>query len=218
MHFPVLRSVLKPIFRALLALLALAHPAQLRAQASASATTAAPAALAPGDIVRITVWRRPEFTGDYIVAPDSSITHPLLREVKVAGVPFPVVEDRVRTFLTRFDANPAFVVSPLLRVFVGGEVRVPNVYNVPPGSSVTQLIAIAGGPTERGQLEQVTLTRQQQRETFDLTRADSPGATLEVRSGDQIVVDRRRNVFTEVVVPAASLIAAAAAIVNIFRH
>jgi polysaccharide export outer membrane protein len=186
--------------------------------AAQSAVPESPATLAPGDIVRIVVWRRPEFSGDYVVAPDSTITHPLLREVKVAGIPFTTVEERVRAFLTKFDANPAFVVSPLLRVFVGGEVRAPNVYNVPPGSTVAQLVALAGGPTERGDLEQVSLTRAQQRETFDLASARSAAATRAVRSGDAIVVARRRNIFTDVIVPAASLIAAAAAIANLFRH
>jgi hypothetical protein len=60
--------------------------------------------------------------------------------------------------------------------------------------------------------------RQQQRETFDLTEPQSAGATLEVRSGDQVVVERRRNFFTDVVVPAGSLVGAAAAIANIFLH
>ena len=217
--FPLKNFRLKPIMRALLALLLFALPAHLHAQEPvAPSVAAAPAELAPGDIIRITVWRRPEFSGDYIVAPDSSITHPLMRAVKVAGVPFATVEERVRTFLTKFDANPAFVVSPLLRVFVGGEVRVPNVYNVPPGTSVSQVIALAGGPTQAGQLEKVTLTRRQQRETFDITLATSPDATTEVRSGDQVVVERRRNIFTEVIVPSASLLAAAAALANLLRH
>lgn len=197
------------------ALFALTIPARLPAQA---ALLDSGATLAPGDVVRLVVWHRPEFTGDFVVAPDSSITHPLLREIKVVGVPLQTVEERVQSFLTKFDANPAFVVSPLLRVFVGGEVRVPNVYNAPPGSTVTQLIALAGGPTERGDLEKVSLTRHQQRETFDLTNPGSPGATLAIRSGDQILVDVRRNVFRELVVPSASLIAAAAAVFNIFRR
>lgn len=205
---------MKPISKALVALTFLALPAPLSAQSGGSD---APAALAPGDIVRITVWRRPEFTGDYVVAPDSSITHPLMREVKVVGIPFATVEERVRAFLTKFDANPAFVVSPLLRVFVGGEVRVPNIYNVPPGSTLTQVIALAGGPTDRGRLDRVTLTRAQRREMLDLTQADATAATRDVRSGDQVVVPRRRNVFLEVIVPAGSLIGATAAILNLFR-
>jgi polysaccharide export outer membrane protein len=210
-HLPEGKSLKR--IRVIAALVLTAIPAHLPAQASFADS---PATLAPGDIVRITVWRRPEFTGDFVVAPDSSITHPLLREIKVVGVPLPTVEERVRTFLTKFDANPAFVVSPLLRVFVGGEVRVPNVYNAPPGSTVAQLVALAGGPTERGDLGKVALNRRQGREIFDLTLPGAVGATTEVRSGDQIMVDRRRNIFTDVVVPSASLIGAAVAIINIF--
>ena len=213
---------MKPTSGAFFALLLLALPALSTSAAAQSGLSSSippsTAALAPGDIVRIAVWRRPEFSGDFVVAPDSSITHPLLREVKVAGVPFTTVEERVRTFLTKFDANPSFVVSPLLRVFVGGEVRVPNVYNVPPGSTVTQLIGLAGGPTERGQLEKVTVTRRQQRETFDLTEAQSTGAMLEVRSGDQITIERRRSVFTEIIVPSASMVGALAAIITVIRR
>ena len=198
-----------------MALVTLAFPFQISAQSVIAET---PAALAPGDIVRITVWRRPEFTGDFVVAPDSSITHPLMREVKVAGVAFKTVEDRLHVFLTKFDANPAFVVSPLLRVFVGGEVRQPNVYNVPPGSTVAQLVALAGGPTDRGQLENVMIVRQQLRENLDLTSPQSTGAALEVRSGDQVIVNRRRSLLADFIVPAGSNVGAAAALANLFLH
>jgi polysaccharide export outer membrane protein len=195
-----------------MALLALARPTGLGAQVSR--LDSLPATLAPGDIVRIVVWRRPELSGDFIVAPDSSITHPLMREVKVAGVPFGAVENRLHEFLLKFDANPAFVVSPLLRVFIGGEVRAPNVYSVPPGSTVAQVIALAGGPTDRAELERVVLVRRQSRTFLDLA-AESPSAMLEVRSGDQVLISRRRSVFTEIVAPAASVIGAAAALVSI---
>jgi len=38
-----------------------------------------------GDSVRIMVWRKPQFGGDFVVAPDASITGPLLQAVKVGG-------------------------------------------------------------------------------------------------------------------------------------
>ena len=53
---------------------------------------------------------------------------------------------------------------------------------------------------------------------LNLTLADAPGATLEVRSGDQILIERRRSVFTDIIVPSASLLAAGAALTNIFLH
>jgi len=209
---------LKHILLAGMALLALARPTGLGAQVSR--LDSLPATLVPGDIVRIAVWRRPEFSGDFIVAPDSSITHPLMREVKVAGVPLGTVENRLHEFLLKFDASPAFVISPLLRVFVGGEIRAPNVYSVPPGSTVAQLIALAGGPTDRAELERVVLVRRQSRNVLDVT-AESPSAMVEMRSGDQVLIGRRRSLFSDVVAPAASVVGAAAAVVSIIiqlRH
>src|SRR4051812_15189440 len=68
-----------------------------------------PVILAPGDSVRVVVWRKPEMSGDFIVAPDGSITHPLYRSVRVGGVPFATAEANVRTFLARFEQDPQFV-------------------------------------------------------------------------------------------------------------
>lgn len=173
------------------------------------------AILAPGDLLRVSVWRRPDLTGDFVVAPDSSITHPLYREVKVAGVPLRVVEDRVRLFLGKYETNAPFVISPLLRVFVGGEVRAPSVYTVAPGTTIAQVVAIAGGPTDRGNVEAVSLVRHEQRQSLDLTRPDTHSATIEVRSGDQLLIARRRNFFFDVLAPSSSVFAAAASVASI---
>src|SRR4051812_5763503 len=74
------------LMRSLLAALALA-PLVLFLSVPASAqeprTSAAQAVLTPGDSVRIEVWRKPEFSGDFVVAPDGTITHPLFRSVRV---------------------------------------------------------------------------------------------------------------------------------------
>lgn len=178
--------------------------------------------LTPGDIVRITVWRNAELSGEFTVAPDGSITHPLYREVKVAGVPLPEVERRIGAFLSHYgEANAAFAVTTLIRVFVGGEVRTPNVYTVPPGSTVAQALAAAGGPSERARLNEVQILRNVHRFALDLTSADPRVMQAQVRSGDQILVPRTHNVFQEYVVPASSLLAAAAAIASIviqLRH
>jgi protein involved in polysaccharide export with SLBB domain len=195
------------------ATLALVGPASGQAQAPVVDTM--PAVLAPGDLVRIAVWGHTELSGDFLIAPDSTIAHPLLRTLKVAGLPLPTVETRLRDYLVRFDATPAFVVSPLLRVFVGGEVRQPNVYSVPPGSTVAQLIALAGGPTDRAKLSEVALVRKQQRALLDLRLPESRLATLEIRSGDQILINRRRSIFYDVLVPFGTVVAAAASIVSV---
>ena len=43
--------------------------------------------LAPGDVLRVNVWRRPELSGDFVLASDGTLTHPLFKSVQVAGAP-----------------------------------------------------------------------------------------------------------------------------------
>src|SRR5829696_4609079 len=75
--------LMRSLFAALaLAQLVLSVPAPASAQEPRA--PAAQAVLTPGDSVRIEVWRKPEFSGDFVVAPDGTITHPLFRSVRVA--------------------------------------------------------------------------------------------------------------------------------------
>jgi protein involved in polysaccharide export with SLBB domain len=120
----------------------------------------------------------------------------------------------VRTFLARYETNPSFVISPLLRVFVGGEVRLPSVYTLPPRTTVAQAVAQAGGATERGRLDRVRVRRQKDVILVDLTRPDGAAPT-EIRSGDQVTVERTRSVLRDYLGPASSVIAALAAISSV---
>src|SRR5215216_1360694 len=104
--------------------------------------------LSPGDSVRITVWRKPEFSGDFIVAPDGTISHPLYRSVRISGVPVATAEANLRTFLARFEQDPQFVMEPLVRVAVSGEVGRPQVFALRPETLVSEAVAQAGGPTQ----------------------------------------------------------------------
>lgn len=173
-------------------------------------------ALSPGDQIRIVVWRKPELSGDFPISANGTIAHPLYREVAVTGVPLSTVEDRLRAFLSKYETNPQFVIQPLVKVIVGGEVRNPNIYSVPPETTIAQAIALAGGPTERGMLNRVHVIREKQDILMDVSRPDSDVNSLVIRSGDQILIDRRRRSALEIVGPVTSTIAAAAAIASIF--
>jgi polysaccharide export outer membrane protein len=193
--------------------LALVAGSSLQAQAPARDTGRL--SLSPGDVIRIEVWRNKELSGDFPIAADGSITHPLYRELKIAGVPLVTVEEQLRSFLARFETNPSFVIFPLLRVIVAGEVRQPNIYTVPPGTSVAQVIAMAGGPTDRGRLDRVSVVRVSGSQRLDLTRPEVGPSSAEVHSGDQIIVGRRRSFMQDVVGPSSSILAALAAITGV---
>jgi len=192
----------------------LAIPWLAKAQAPGGGA-ASQVVLAPGDVIRIEVWRNKELSGDFPIASDGTITHPLYRELKVAGLPLPMVEDRIRTFLSRFDATPSFVLAPLMRVIVAGEARQPNIYNVPPGTTVAQAIAMAGGPSDRGRLDKVELRRVSGVTELDITKPDGSASRVEVHSGDEIIIARRRSVMQDVIAPSSSILAAAAAIASV---
>jgi len=201
----------------LLALCLLTGTEAVTAQAPPPATATA-VALNPGDVVRITVWRKPELSGDFVVAGDGTLSHPLYRDVRVIGVPMAAVETRVREFLTKLEANPQFVVEPLIRVAVGGEVRLPNLYTLRPETSLAQAVAMAGGPAERGRRDRLVLVRQNQQVVIDLRRSDAAGSSMPVRSGDQILVERQSAVFRDVITPMVSILGATAAVMSVILY
>src|SRR3954466_8432940 len=109
-----------------------AAPAQSPAPISEQVT------LAPGDSIRVVVWRKPEMSGDFIVGPDGTITHPLYQAVRVGGIPFSTAEINLRNFLARFEQDPQFVAEPLVRVAVSGEVGRPAMYAMRPETTIPE--------------------------------------------------------------------------------
>jgi protein involved in polysaccharide export with SLBB domain len=176
-------------------------------------------ALRPGDVLRINVWRHPELSGDFVVAPDSSLVDPVYQGVKVAGQPLVVVRDRLRGVLGTYEQGVPFVLEPLFPVTVAGEVRQPNLYRLPEGTTFAQAIAQAGGPTELGQLNKVSVIRRDSTMMINLGSGYSKYQGLVIASGDQILVGRRSNfnLVRDALYPLASLTAAVAAILAYSR-
>jgi polysaccharide export outer membrane protein len=198
---------------ALLAFVVLSTPVS----AQQSTPSSDQAVLSPGDSVRIVVWRKPEFSGDFVVAPNGTVTHPLFRSVQVGGIPFATAEANVRRFLSRFEENPEFVMEPLIRVAISGEVGRPQVFAVRPETTIAEAVARAGGTTEVGVRDRIRVFRleqsgQQQELLINLTDPTGTSGRIQVRSGDQIVVDRKRSFLREVLLPTLGVIGSIASL------
>ena len=195
----------------------LAIPSRASAQAP---VRPADAELQPGDVLRIVVWRKPELSADIPVGADGTLRHPLYQAVSVRGVPARGVAARVGEFLKKYETDPQFIAEPLFRVIVAGEVRNPNVYSLPPEATMAQAIALAGGPTDRGQLRSIKVLRDNGELAVDLlsTDPDRNGSVETVRSGDRIMVGRQRNRLTELVLPLASVTAAIVSIYSVLTR
>jgi polysaccharide biosynthesis/export protein len=163
-----------------------------------------------GDAIRVQVWRNPELSGTYEIGEDGTVLHPLYRSIRVAGLSLPEAEDEFRQLLQRFEQEPEFVIEPVFRIGIGGEVRSPNVYTVTALTTVMQAVAMAGGPTPNARLNRVRLLRDGTALEVDITRPDALGADRRVRSGDQIILEPRRNVWRSVLSPTLSAIGSAA--------
>jgi polysaccharide export outer membrane protein len=186
----------------------------------AAQTTARPpdqTVLSPGDTLRITVWRKPEFSGEFVIGADGTVIHPLFRAVRVAGVPIATAEANIRNFLLQYDQNPQFVMEPLLRVAISGEVPRPSVFTVQPRTTIAEAIARAGGTTQNGNRGKVRVIRAEsgsEQRVFlaNLQDPADPIASSVVRSGDQVVVDRKKSFFRDILVPGLTVIGSIASV------
>lgn len=173
--------------------------------------------LHPGDLVRVTVWRSPEMSGDFAVGINGALLHPLYQAVPIAGVPMQEVDSRLRQFLTKYMTDPQIVVIPLLHLTVAGEVTKPSLYNLPRETSIGEAIANAGGPTQNGNLGKVLLFRSGKEYKIDLRSPLNEWATRPIESGDQIIITRQGSFWKDVFLPVIALAGSAASIINLTR-
>ena len=90
-----------------------------------------------------------------------------------------------RNLIARSSLSPGTI-----RVRVVGEVKQPGEVQVPPGSSLSSAVAIAGGPTTDAKLAEVAFVRMNEdgeikRQTIDLRNLTD---TYQVRDGDVVIV------------------------------
>src|SRR5688500_19658141 len=76
------------------------------ASAQSSAAGEGVAHLRPGDVVRITVWENPSMSGEFEIAPDGTLRHPLYNQLKVGGLPVTELRAPIETFLRQYQREP----------------------------------------------------------------------------------------------------------------
>jgi polysaccharide export outer membrane protein len=178
----------------------------------AAAQTGADVSVRPGDQIRLAVWRQPDFSGDFPVAPDGTIQHPLLSEVRVAGSTRAQIREQILRTLQRYEREPQFVFDFLYRVGVSGEVRLPNLYTLTPETTIAQALAAAGGASDNARLDQAVLLRDGRETVIDLLRPTPEVAAMKVQSGDLLRLPRRTQRLRETVSFGSSIIAALASV------
>lgn len=155
--------------------------------------------LGAGDVVKVTVYNNPDLTTEAQIAEDGAISFPLIGKVTLAGLSKSAAEASIARLLVegRFlkQAQVNLLISDYRsqKASVLGEVNKPGKYTIGPASTVTDLIAQAGGISEKGS-HVVTVIRQgkdgaQAKEEIDLHNVLANGrAAPNMRVGNEDIV------------------------------
>ncbi|HET9002865.1 MAG TPA: polysaccharide biosynthesis/export family protein [Gemmatimonadaceae bacterium] len=182
----------------------------------APAATAADA-LRPGDVIRLSIWREPELSGDFPVDERGFVVLPKIGPRHVGDT----LPEELRAQLTetyeRYVNHTSISVTVLRRVQVLGAVKNPGLYPADPTMTVSDVLALAGGVGPTGNASRVQLIRHGVRVTDDLAGPTLIGGSP-IRSGDEIYVPERGFFARSPGVIATSLAAVATVAIAIIRR
>jgi len=117
----------------------------------------------PGDKFRIDVRTAPELSAELTIAPDGRVTLPTIGPLMASGTTTRELQESVEEIYANELRDPSVVITPVefgsQKVFVGGEVKQPGVFEMPGEIDVLQAILLAGGWTEEGSPTHVIVMR-----------------------------------------------------------
>jgi polysaccharide export outer membrane protein len=144
-----------------------------------------------GDRLQVGVFGEPTLTGEYAVDGTGTISMPLLRSVRVAGLTTRQVSQRITTRLRKkFLRNPnvSVEVTTFRPFYILGEVTNSGQYPYVDGMDVQTAVAIAGGFTPRARQSRFKITR---KDANNRSRTLTLRRTAILQPGDTIVVEER---------------------------
>ena len=117
------------------------------------------------DVLHITVWQTPDLTIDATVRPDGTITMPLMGDVTAAGRTPSALRAEITTRLKSFVKDESLTVSVAVaevnsyQFTMAGNVEKPGLYSAQRFITITEAVAMAGGPSRFAALSRVVLIR-----------------------------------------------------------
>ncbi len=106
-------------------------------------------ALGPEDVLKVTVWKSPDLSGEVTIRPDGTITMPLIGDMPAAGLAANVLAKRIGDRLTEYISSPIVTIQVKevnsYFIYVLGEVVRPGKYPLKSYANVMQGISLAGG-------------------------------------------------------------------------
>lgn len=143
--------------------------------------------LRAGDELEFHITSLPELPKQFPIRVDGSFFHPLVGEVQAAGRTLDDLRAELKKKLAKELKNPTFKLGlrqvASHQVAVLGEAKQQGTFEVGLGSTVLDVIAQAGGLSEKADKETATLLRGVERITVSL-KPEAGGGLTQVRTGD----------------------------------
>lgn len=117
------------------------------------------------DILRVNVWHMPDLSVDTKVRPDGTMTMPLIGDLTAAGQTPSALRGEIESRLKSFVKDDAIKVSVAVtevnsyRFTVAGNIAKPGLFNANRFVTVTEAVALAGGPSRFANLARVIIIR-----------------------------------------------------------
>ena len=155
--------------------------------------------LQPGDKLEVQVDSLPDIEKIYQVRADGFIIHPVAGEIKASGKSLLDVQKSLRSRFEFCLKKPSFKVGIYsvaeIEASVMGEVKTQGKFRVNAGASLLDLLALAGGPGEKADLETAVLVRGEQEIPIVL----GPGTTSELNkfklmNGDLLMITAGKRI------------------------
>jgi len=152
--------------------------------------------LAPGDKLRIEVYRDTQMSQSVQIRPDGKITLPLLGDLEATGRTPIELRDVIAKQLKEYMTNPVVTVivveaTPAV-AYVTGEVNHPGAVTIQSQLTVLQALAIAGGLKDFANAKNIRILRRSalgvQTIAFNYKDAIRGSAPVYLRPGDTVVV------------------------------
>ncbi len=152
-----------------------------------------------GDVLTVVVFNDAARSGTFVINSSGYASMPGIGRLRVAGLTPVQVEAAIEQALRETYQVPSFSVTVQIRVTIGGEVRSPNIYAVDPGTTLLQLLTIAGGGTEQADLEHARVLRGTNSYEVNLESALSGSHTgnIVLFSNDAVIVGKKRGLTRE---------------------
>lgn len=124
------------------------------------------------DVLAIVFWELPSHGAEVAVRPDGKITLPLLNDIQASGLTPEQLRAAITAAAVKYirDPNVSVIVKQInsRKVFVTGQVAKPGPYPLTAPTTVLQMLALAGGPTDFAKKTKIAVMRTENGETKSL--------------------------------------------------